>query len=76
MTGSVVVAILRAHVKLDHPQPRHIGRTVEALRSGGLAVYPTDTTYGFAPFAGEALNNTTTFFVVALYAYFFYRFNG
>ena len=44
--GSVVVGILRAHVKLDHPQPRHIGRTVEALRSGGLAVYPTDTTYG------------------------------
>jgi len=38
--------MLRLHMKLEHPQPRHIGRAVELLRSGGLAVYPTDTTYG------------------------------
>jgi tRNA threonylcarbamoyl adenosine modification protein (Sua5/YciO/YrdC/YwlC family) len=38
--------MLRLHVKLDHPQPRHIARVAETLRSGGLAVYPTDTTYG------------------------------
>ena len=38
--------LLRAHIKLDHPQPRHISRAVEILRSGGVGVYPTDTTYG------------------------------
>jgi tRNA threonylcarbamoyl adenosine modification protein (Sua5/YciO/YrdC/YwlC family) len=38
--------MLRLHVKLDHPQPRHIARTIEVLRAGGIAVYPTDTTYG------------------------------
>jgi tRNA threonylcarbamoyl adenosine modification protein (Sua5/YciO/YrdC/YwlC family) len=38
--------MLRLHLKPEHPQPRHVGRTVEILRSGGLAVFPTDTTYG------------------------------
>ena len=38
--------MLRLHVKLEHPQPRHIGRASEILRQGGLCVYPTDTTYG------------------------------
>lgn len=38
--------MLRLHVKPEYPQPRHIGRAVEILRGGGLAVYPTDTTYG------------------------------
>jgi tRNA threonylcarbamoyl adenosine modification protein (Sua5/YciO/YrdC/YwlC family) len=30
----------------SHPQPRHIGRIVEILRSDGVIVYPTDTVYG------------------------------
>lgn len=38
--------MLRLPVNLEHPQPRHIGRAVEILRAGGLAIYPTDTTYG------------------------------
>lgn len=38
--------MLRLHLKPDTPQPRHIQRAVEILRGGGLAVYPTDTTYG------------------------------
>jgi len=38
--------MLRLHMNLDHPQPRHIARTAEIMRGGGLAVYPTDTTYG------------------------------
>lgn len=38
--------MLRLHINLEHPQPRHIGRAIEALNAGGLAVYPTDTTYG------------------------------
>ncbi len=38
--------MLRLHVKLDTPQPRHIERAAELLRTGGLAAYPTDTTYG------------------------------
>ncbi len=29
-----------------HPQPRHIARVVEILRSDGVIVYPTDTVYG------------------------------
>lgn len=33
-------------MKLEHPQPRHIRRCVEILRGGGIAIYPTDTTYG------------------------------
>jgi tRNA threonylcarbamoyl adenosine modification protein (Sua5/YciO/YrdC/YwlC family) len=38
--------MLRLHVKLEHPQPRHIARASEVLRAGGLAIYPTDSTYG------------------------------
>jgi tRNA threonylcarbamoyl adenosine modification protein (Sua5/YciO/YrdC/YwlC family) len=38
--------MLRLHVKLDHPQPRHVGTASEILRTGGLCVYPTDATYG------------------------------
>ncbi len=38
--------MLRLHVNLEHPQPRHIGRAEEAMRTGGLVVFPTDTTYG------------------------------
>jgi tRNA threonylcarbamoyl adenosine modification protein (Sua5/YciO/YrdC/YwlC family) len=38
--------MLRLHMKLEFPQPRHIARAAELLRAGGLAVYPTDTTYG------------------------------
>ncbi len=38
--------MLRLHVKPDTPQPRHIQKAVEILRSGGLVIYPTDTTYG------------------------------
>jgi tRNA threonylcarbamoyl adenosine modification protein (Sua5/YciO/YrdC/YwlC family) len=38
--------MLRLHVKVDTPQPRHIERAGLALRAGGLVVFPTDTTYG------------------------------
>jgi len=38
--------MLRLHVKPETPQPRHLARVVELLRSGAIAVYPTDTTYG------------------------------
>ena len=40
------IAMIRLHINLEHPQPRHISRAVETLRAGGLAIYPTDTTYG------------------------------
>jgi tRNA threonylcarbamoyl adenosine modification protein (Sua5/YciO/YrdC/YwlC family) len=29
-----------------HPQPRHISKIADTLRSDGLIVYPTDTVYG------------------------------
>ncbi|MGB6068244.1 MAG: L-threonylcarbamoyladenylate synthase [Desulfomonilaceae bacterium] len=29
-----------------HPQPRHIARVAEVLRTDGVIVYPTDTVYG------------------------------
>lgn len=38
--------MLRLHIHPQDPQPRHIARAVEILRSGGLVIYPTDTTYG------------------------------
>ena len=38
--------MLRLHVKILTPQPRHLSRAADVLRAGGLAVYPTDTTYG------------------------------
>jgi tRNA threonylcarbamoyl adenosine modification protein (Sua5/YciO/YrdC/YwlC family) len=37
--------MLRLHINMAHPQPRHISRAVSILRSGGIAVFPTDTTY-------------------------------
>jgi len=33
-------------VNPDHPQPRKIAQAVEALRRGGVIIYPTDTFYG------------------------------
>lgn len=36
----------RLAVHPDNPQGRYIGRAVEALRNGGIIVYPTDTVYG------------------------------
>jgi tRNA threonylcarbamoyl adenosine modification protein (Sua5/YciO/YrdC/YwlC family) len=30
----------------QHPQPRRIGKVVEALKKGGVVAYPTDTIYG------------------------------
>ena len=38
--------MLRLHINVKHPQPRHVTRAVGVLRSGGIAVFPTDTTYG------------------------------
>jgi tRNA threonylcarbamoyl adenosine modification protein (Sua5/YciO/YrdC/YwlC family) len=29
-----------------HPQPRHIARVADVLRSDGVIAYPTDTVYG------------------------------
>ncbi len=29
-----------------HPQPRHVARVAEILRSDGVIIYPTDTVYG------------------------------
>ena len=40
------MAMLRLHVNLEHPQPRHVRRAAQIARSGGLLIYPTDTTYG------------------------------
>ncbi|MBN1959343.1 MAG: threonylcarbamoyl-AMP synthase [Deltaproteobacteria bacterium] len=37
--------MLRLHIKLNYPQPRHIERACEVLRSGGLIVFPTDSAY-------------------------------
>lgn len=33
-------------VDLEHPQPRHLARAVQALRDDGVIAYPTDTYYG------------------------------
>ncbi|MEL6340813.1 MAG: L-threonylcarbamoyladenylate synthase [Myxococcota bacterium] len=38
--------MLRLQIELDHPNPRHVSRAADALKSGGLGIYPTDTTYG------------------------------
>jgi tRNA threonylcarbamoyl adenosine modification protein (Sua5/YciO/YrdC/YwlC family) len=38
--------MLRLVIHPENPQPRLIKRAVEILRSGGLVIYPTDTTYG------------------------------
>ncbi|MBA4312797.1 MAG: threonylcarbamoyl-AMP synthase [Chlorobiaceae bacterium] len=44
----------------DNPQPRHIKRAVEILKSDGIIIYPTDTVYGigcsiFSPRAIELI---------------------
>ena len=36
----------RLSIHPENPQGRHIERAVDALRNGGLIVYPTDTVYG------------------------------
>lgn len=33
-------------INVDHPEPRKIRRAVDALQSGGVIAYPTDTVYG------------------------------
>jgi tRNA threonylcarbamoyl adenosine modification protein (Sua5/YciO/YrdC/YwlC family) len=33
-------------INVDHPEPRKIRRAVDALQSGGVISYPTDTVYG------------------------------
>jgi tRNA threonylcarbamoyl adenosine modification protein (Sua5/YciO/YrdC/YwlC family) len=33
-------------INLEHPEPRKIRRAVDALESGGVIAYPTDTVYG------------------------------
>ncbi len=38
--------MLRLKINMEHPQPRHIERAAQILADGGVAVYPTDTTYG------------------------------
>ena len=38
--------MLRAQIKLDYPAPRHVSKAIDVFRSGGLVVFPTDTTYG------------------------------
>ena len=40
----VLTMILQINPK--NPQPRHIRRVADLLRSGGVIVYPTDTVYG------------------------------
>lgn len=37
----------------DTPQPRRIGRVVDALRDGAVIAYPTDSSYGLACAMGE-----------------------
>ena len=39
-----MATVLQLHP--EHPQKRHVDRVVEALRRGGVIVYPTDTVYG------------------------------
>ena len=38
--------MLRLQIESTRPNPRHVARAAEMLKSGGLAIYPTDTTYG------------------------------
>jgi tRNA threonylcarbamoyl adenosine modification protein (Sua5/YciO/YrdC/YwlC family) len=39
-----MATVLQLHP--EHPQKRHVDRVVEALRRGGVIIYPTDTVYG------------------------------
>lgn len=38
--------MVRYEISPDHPKERPILQAVEALRNGGLIIYPTDTVYG------------------------------
>ena len=38
--------MVRFHIGKENPQPRSIRKAAELVRAGGLAIYPTDTTYG------------------------------
>ncbi|MEM6731468.1 MAG: L-threonylcarbamoyladenylate synthase [Myxococcota bacterium] len=38
--------MLRLQIETERPNPRHVARAADFLKSGGLAIYPTDTTYG------------------------------
>ena len=38
--------MVRFHISKENPQPRSIRKAAELVRAGGLAIYPTDTTYG------------------------------
>jgi tRNA threonylcarbamoyl adenosine modification protein (Sua5/YciO/YrdC/YwlC family) len=41
------------HIHSESPQPRLISRAVEAVRDGGVVVYPTDTSYALGCRIGE-----------------------
>jgi tRNA threonylcarbamoyl adenosine modification protein (Sua5/YciO/YrdC/YwlC family) len=43
---AIRAAALLLSINIDHPEPRKIRRAVEALESGGVIAYPTDTVYG------------------------------
>ena len=43
--------ILKIHP--DNPEQRLIGKAVEVLRAGGVAIYPTDTVYGIGCSVGN-----------------------
>ena len=38
--------MVRFQISKENPQPRSIRKAAEIVRAGGLAIYPTDTTYG------------------------------
>ena len=40
-------------IHASHPQPRLLRRAAEIIRTGGLAVYPTDTTYALGCHIGD-----------------------
>jgi len=44
---------MRLEVNAAHPEPRKVQRAVEALRSGDVIVYPTDTVYAMGCALGE-----------------------
>lgn len=44
---------LRLYIHPDNPQSRLIKQAVHALRSGGVIVYPTDTSYALACHIGD-----------------------
>ncbi len=43
---AIRAAALLLSINIDHPEPRKVRRAVEALESGGVIAYPTDTVYG------------------------------